>query len=163
MQRKRHYRKRGPFHLKLKKQTVYTVAAVWLWLFSAAIFLSFFGEGTALSQLRDAIYTKIGPILYPLPVYLISVSFLFFKVKSTLGKPNIPLGFSLLLFSLLGLTQSGMYGEWLMATSANAISIEGAFLLFIGIVKCPLIIGTIVFPFLDFLNLMAEMIIFKTL
>ena len=140
MQRRRHYRKRGPFHLKLKKQTVYTVAAVWLWLFAAAIFLSFFGEGTALSRLRDAIYTKIGPLLYPLPVYLISVSFLFFKVKSTLGKPNIPFGFTLLLFALLGLTQSGMFGEWLMTTTANAISIEGAFLLFIGI----FIIGLIV-------------------
>ncbi len=140
MQRKRHYRKRGPFHLKLKKQTIYTVASVWLWLFAAAIFLSFFGEGTALSRLRDAIYTKIGPLLYPLPVYLISVSFLFFKVKSTLGKPNIPLGFTLLLFSLLGLTQSGAFGEWLMATMASAISIEGAFLLFIGI----FIIGVIV-------------------
>lgn len=140
MQRKRHYRKRGPFHLKLKKQTVYTVAAVWLWLFAAAIFLSLFGEGTALSRLRDAIYTKIGSLLYPLPVYLISVSFLFFKVKSTLGKPNIPLGFTLLLFALLGLTQSGAFGELLMATSANAISIEGAFLLFIGI----FIIGLIV-------------------
>lgn len=140
MQRKRHYKKRGPFHLKLKKQTVYTVAAVWLWLFAAAIFLSLFGEGTALSRLRDAIYTKIGPLLYPLPVYLISVSFLFFKVKSTLGKPNIPLGFTLLLFALLGLTQSGMSGEWLMTTVANAISIEGAYLLFIGI----FIIGLIV-------------------
>jgi len=140
MQRKRHYRKRGPFHLKLKKQTVYTVAAVWLWLFAAAIFLSFFGEGTALSRLRDAIYTKIGPLLYPLPVYLISVSFLFFKVKSTLGKPNIPLGFTLLLFALLSLTQSGMSGEWLMITAANAMSIEGAYLLFIGI----FIIGLVV-------------------
>lgn len=140
MQRKRHYRKRGPFQLKLKKQTVYTVAAVWLWLFAAAIFLSLFGEGTALSRLRDAIYAKIGPLLYPLPVYLISVSFLFFKVKSTLGKPNIPLGFTLLLFSLLGLTQSGMSGEWLMTTTANAISIEGAYLLFIGV----FIIGIIV-------------------
>jgi S-DNA-T family DNA segregation ATPase FtsK/SpoIIIE len=140
MQRKRHYKKRGPFHLKLKKQTVYTVAAIWLWLFAAAIFLSLFSEGTALSRLRDAIYTKIGPLLYPLPVYLISVSFLFFKVKSTLGKPNIPLGLTLLLFSLLGLTQSGMSGEWLMTTTANAISIEGAFLLFIGIFIIGLII-----------------------
>jgi len=140
MQRKRHYKKRGPFHLKLKKQTVYTVAAVWLWLFAAAIFLSLFGEGTALSRLRDALYTKIGPLLYPTPVYLISLSFLFFKVKSALGKPNTPLGFTLILFALLGLTQSGVYGEWLMTTTANAISIEGSFLLFIGIFIIGLII-----------------------
>jgi len=139
MLKKRRYRKRGPFNLKLKKQTVYTVCAIWLWIFSAAIFLSFFGEGSALSRLHDDIYTQIGWAIYPLPVYMVLLSLLFFKVKSAIAKPNVPIGFTLVLLAIIGLTQAGMIGEWLMKTIADAISIEGAYLVLIGI----LIVGFI--------------------
>lgn len=140
MQRKRKYRKRGVFNLKLKKQTIYTVSAIWLWIFSAIIILSFFSEGTALMRLKDGLYTKIGWLMYPLPVFLVSVSMLFFKVKSDLAKPNVPAGFFLFLLSLIGLTQSGMIGEWIMRTVSDLLTVEVAYLILIGIFIVGLII-----------------------
>lgn len=140
MQRKRKYRKRGPFNLKLKKQTIYTVAAIWLWIFSFIIIFSFFSEGTALMRLRDGLYTKIGWVMYPFPVFLVSLSLLFFKVKSDLAKPNVPTGFFLFLLSLIGLTQAGMIGEWMMRALSDVLTIEVAYLLFIGIFIVGLII-----------------------
>jgi S-DNA-T family DNA segregation ATPase FtsK/SpoIIIE len=126
--------------LKLKKQTVYTVAAIWFWLFAGVICLSFFGEGEMLSSLRSALTAHIGWIMYPLPIFLISASTLFFKVKSDLGSQNVPLGLGIVLFGLMGLTQSGDVGNMLWTTVSTAIAPEGGILLFLGV----LLIGMIV-------------------
>ncbi len=137
---KRRYHKRRGFGLKLKKQTIYTVAAIWFWLFAGIICLSFFGEGQMLSTLRNALNSHFGWIMYPLPIFLISASTLFFKVKSDLGNQNIPLGLGILLFGLMGLTQAGDIGMTLSTTVSDAIAPEGAILLFLGV----LLIGFIV-------------------
>ncbi len=137
---KRKYHKRTKFGVKLKKQTVFTVAAIWLWLFALLIFLSFFGQGDMLTVLRDSLSSHIGWVMYPLPIFLISLSTLFFKVKSDLGNQNIPMGMGILIIGLLGLTQSGDLGEMLGKTTAVAIAPEGAILLFLGV----LLIGVIV-------------------
>jgi len=137
---KRKYHKRTKFGVKLKKQTVFTVAAIWLWLFALLIFLSFFGQGDMLTVLRDSLFSHIGWVMYPLPIFLISLSTLFFKVKSDLGNQNIPMGMGILIIGLLGLTQSGDLGEMLGKTTAVAIAPEGAILLFLGV----LLIGVIV-------------------
>ncbi len=138
--RKRRYKRRNPLKIKLKKQTVSTVAAVWLWIFAAGIMLSFFGEGVLLNRLRDELTYEIGWTYFLLPPFLVSLSFLFFKVKSDIGKPNVPLGLGLGLLSLMGLTQAGLVGESLWEQVANAIAAEGAALIFLGL----LVVGLIV-------------------
>lgn len=137
---KRKYHKRSPFKFKLKKQTVYTVGAVWIWLFAAAIALSFVGEGTLLTMLREELVLNLGWAMYLLPLFLLSVSLLFFKIKSDIGRPNTPLGFGLVFLALVGLTQTGAVGERLWGSVASAISAEGAVLVFLG----ALVIGVIV-------------------
>ncbi len=138
--KKRKYRKRSPFHLKLKKQTVYTVGAIWLWLIAGVITLSFFGEGILLNELRDQLVSQVGWAYYLLPPLLVSLSFLFFKVKSDLGKPNVPLGFSLVFISLIGLTQAGAFGETLWLSTSSALSSEGAVVIYLGVLVAGLII-----------------------
>ncbi len=140
MQKKRKYRHKNPISIKLKKQTVMAVAAVWMWLIAGTIFLSFFGDSTPLAKLRDELYGQIGWVSYTLPVYFILLSFLFFKTKSVFTKPNIPLGVTLILFALIPLTQTGSVGEGMMLWVTHQVSAEAAFLLFLTI----LIIGLIV-------------------
>lgn len=150
---KRKYHKRTKFGIKLKKQTVFTVAAIWLWLFAIIIFLSFFGQGNMLSVLRLALSSHIGWVMYPLPILLISLSTLFFKVKSDLGSQNVPMGMSIILLGLLGLTQSGDLGFSLWTTTSEAIAPEGAILLFLGVLLIGLIIvfNTSLDHFMNFL------------
>lgn len=137
--RRRHYRRHTP-GLKLKKQTVYAVGAIWLWLFAAAITLSFFADGTILLRLREELLLYVGWIMYLLPPFLVSLSVLFFKVKSQAARPNVPLGFGILLVSMLGLTQAGIVGEGLWNAIAQAIAAEGAILVFLGLVLIGLIV-----------------------
>jgi len=137
---KRKYHKRKGFGLKLKKQTVYTVAAIWFWLFAAAICLSFFGEGAMLSSLRESLVGHFGWVMFLLPIFLISASTLFFKVKSDFGSQNIPLGLGIILVGLLALTRAGDIGDALWGITSDAIAPEGSTLLFLAV----LLIGLIV-------------------
>jgi S-DNA-T family DNA segregation ATPase FtsK/SpoIIIE len=150
---KRKYRRKGLFNIKLKKQTIYTVAAIWLWLFAGTITLSFFGEGKLLTTLRIELDSHVGWVMYGLPPFLVTLSFFFFKIKSDLGKPNIPLGIGMLLGSLMGLTQAGQFGEFLWNSLASAISAEGGVLLFLGILVMSIIIlfNTSLDRFINFL------------
>ncbi|MCX6791626.1 MAG: DNA translocase FtsK, partial [Candidatus Gottesmanbacteria bacterium] len=138
--RRRHYHKRSPFKLKLKKQTVYTVGAIWLWLFAAIITLSFFGEGPLFTRLREELTIHVGWVMYGLPPFLVALSFLFFKIKSDIGKPNVPFGLGILLLSLLGLTQAGILGDSIWNMVSGYLSTEGAVLFYLAL----LVIGFMV-------------------
>ena len=137
--KRRSYRKRSPFHLKLKKQTVYTVAALWFWLFAGIIFVSFFSDAKMLSPLREELYNELGWGMYSLPPLLVLMSLLFFKLKSNIAKPNVPIGIVVMLMGLIGITQAGARGEMVWNFLANAIAAEGAILTCLGL----LIIGFI--------------------
>jgi S-DNA-T family DNA segregation ATPase FtsK/SpoIIIE len=137
---KRKYKKRSPFQLKLKQQTVYTVGAIWLWLFAAIITISFFGEGALLTRLREELLLHVGWVMFGLPPFLVTLSFMFFKIKYTIGKPHVPLGIGIMLIALMGLTQAGIAGEYLWNMLAVRVSTEGAVLFFLAV----LIIGAII-------------------
>ena len=138
---KRRYHRHSGMKIKLKKQTVYTVAAIWLWLFAGIISASFFLDGTVLSPLRVALMAHFGWIMFLLPIFLLSLSTLFFKIKSDIAKQNIPMGGAIILNGLTGLTQAGDVGLAFWNTVVTAISPEGSILLFLGVV----LIGIIVF------------------
>lgn len=138
--KRRHYRHKSPFQLKLKKQTVYTVGAIWLWLFAGTITVAFFGEGAMLSSLREQLTYHIGWVMYGLPPFLVTLSFLFFKIKSDIGKPNIPFGLGIVLFSLLGITQSGVLGNALWNLVVGYVSTEGAVLTYLAVLVIGLMI-----------------------
>lgn len=140
LRRKRRYTKRGPFQMKLKKQTVSTVAALWFWLFAGVIFLSFFIDAKMLNPLREELYNQFGWAMYPLPPLLVLMSLLFFKIKSSVAKPNVSIGVVIMLIGCIGLTQSGVIGENLWNILGNLIAAEGAILAFLGCI----IIGFIV-------------------
>lgn len=131
--RKRRYHKRNPYSIKLKKQTIYTIAAIWLWIVAGAVTLSFFGEGTILTLLRDQLSTLVGWGMYAFPPILVSASFLLFKVKTDIGKPHVPLGLGLLFVTLLGLTRAGDLGALLWNTISVSLSSEGAALVLTGL------------------------------
>lgn len=111
-----------------------------MWLFAAIITLSFFGEGALFTRLREELSLHVGWIMYGLPPFLVALSFLFFKIKSDIGSPNIPFGLGILLLSLTGLTQAGIVGESIWNTVAGYVSIEGAVLVYLAIFVIGLII-----------------------
>jgi len=111
-----------------------------MWLFAGAVTLAFFSEGPVLTGLREELTNDVGWLMFALPPFLVSLSFLFFKIKSEIAKPNIPVGMVIVLVSLGAMTQAGIFGETIWASVAETLSTEGAVLVYIT----SLVVGIIV-------------------
>lgn len=139
MAKKRTYHK-NPFKIKVKKQTIYTVMAIWVWFFAIAIVLSFAWDTPQLAVFRDELYLHIGWGMYTLPPFLVLLSFLFLKLKAEIGKAHVPLGYFLAFFPLIVLTQAGIVGEYVWRETMMRISSEGAMLFYLFMVVVGLLI-----------------------
>ncbi len=120
----RHYKRR--MKLKLKKNTVYTIAAVMLLGTSGIIGLSFFQHGTMLGRIRDELVNYLGWSALLLPFLFLSFAALLLGFKSRWTAPNIPIGFSLIFGSIIGISQSGVVGYTLWRYLEDLISGPGA-------------------------------------
>ncbi len=116
------------------------MGAIWLWLFAACVTLSFFGEGALLTGLREELTIHIGWIMYGLPPFLVALSFLFLKIKSDIGSPNVPFGLGVVLLSLMGFTQAGIVGTSLWNIVAGYVSTEGALMVYLALLVIGLMI-----------------------
>lgn len=133
-------RRRSPFKLKLKKQTIYTIFSL-LFISSAGLIgVSFFKSEGALARVNSLVYEKFGWGAILLPVVLIFSSFLFLHLKMKIAKPNVTLGMILSYLSLLGLTQSGYVGLQIWGNISGSISSMGAVIILIGALTIGLIV-----------------------
>lgn len=135
----RHYKRR--MKLKLKKNTVYTIAAVMLLGVAGIIGLSFFQEGTMLARVREEIINYFGWTAMLLPLLFASFAALLLGFKSRWTAPNIPIGFSLIFGSIIGISQAGVVGFTLWRYLEDLISGPGTAILLSG----ALLIGTTIF------------------
>lgn len=133
-------RRKKLFRFKIKSQTVYTIFAILLLSAAAIIAISFFQSGTALDKVNSFITGKFGWGEYLLPFVLISLSFLFIKIKSKFTKPNVSLGLLLSYICLLALTQSGLVGQQIWNNFIALVSPLGAFFILAGIFLIGLIV-----------------------
>lgn len=133
MAKRRKYRHRSHFKIKLKKETVKTIGAIWMWLIAATIFLSFFGSGSPIHMIHDELFGQVGWATYVIPGILVVMSLLFFKLKHPIAQPNVSLGLILMLVSLIPLTQSGVAGESLMVWLTTAVSAQFTYILCISL------------------------------
>lgn len=140
VKKRAHRKRKSPVGLKLKKQTVYTIGAIWMWLIAGVVSFSFFGEGEVLTTFREELLGNFGWAMYAIPPFLVSLSLLFFKVKSAIAQANVPMGLGILLLALMGLTQAGIRGEELWNLVAGATSTEVSMLVFISVFVIGLLI-----------------------
>lgn len=131
--RKRYSRyKRTLFKFKLKKQTVYTIAATFLFAFAGLVILSFSGRTPFLVKIENYVSQYLGWGGIFLPLVLISWGFLFLKIKLAITKPNVSIGLILTLFALLGFSQSGILGQIIWFYLEDFLSSPGAFIILFG-------------------------------
>ena len=104
-------RRRSPFKLKLRKQTVYSIVSLGLFGLAGLVVVSLIlPEGKILNRINAlfSLYFGWGRIL--LVFTLVQMALLFAKIKISLAKANAVLGYFLIVVALLGLSQSGNFG-----------------------------------------------------
>lgn len=128
-------RKRGrrskPFQLKLKTETLSSIAAVLIIAFGGLISISFSRQGPVLTMIYDYGSLYFGWALLLLPFIFISGGFLVTKVKWQISRPNVFVGALVCLLSLIGLTKAGQIGFQVFDSIATLITPAGSTLLFL--------------------------------
>lgn len=147
---------RKKFGLKLKKNTVYSIAAVLLFVVAVFIWISFTRQGSLLTSMNLFLTRKLGlvPVVFlavPLAVGALMVS----KIKSPAGEPHVFLGSLIILASLIGLFHDGQISSQLWSNISALISTPGAFIFSLGALGIGLIVLFNV-PFEDVVNFFAK-------
>ncbi|MBU2592280.1 MAG: DNA translocase FtsK [Patescibacteria group bacterium] len=124
--------KAGSLRIQLKKSTVFSVLAVILLLLAGITIFSFLREGLVLIKLNDLFWLLFGSVSFLLPFIFILASIIFTKLKIPLREPNVLAGTLIFFASLLGLSQSGLVGNWIWEQVAVLITGAGALLIFLG-------------------------------
>lgn len=140
MARRRFYRRRG-FKIRLRKETIYTIFSSGLILFGVLLLLSFSKSADSFILLNNLLEREFGSLAILSPFALILFGFLFLRLRFFLSRPNVAIGYLLLLASLLGLARSGNLGVLLFQVFSDMLTSLGAYAVFIA----GLVVGIIVF------------------
>lgn len=139
MPRRRSYRKKRAFKLKLKTQTVYTIFAFMLFAFGLVSFLSFTKNGESFVVINQWLEESFGWTFFLFPLCVILFAFLFSGIKVFLSKLNVSIGFLIFFLSLAGVTKAGEIGRGVFLTLADIATSLGADIillsgLFVGVI-----------------------------
>jgi S-DNA-T family DNA segregation ATPase FtsK/SpoIIIE len=133
-------RRRQPFKLKLKKETIYTFSTVGILALAGLTMLSFSRQGQFLSQLWRVINYWFGWGALLLPFLLIFAALMLSRLQWRLSRPNIFVGGLIFFISLISLSKSGVIGLEIWQNLAVLITGLGAFLVLFGFAFVGLVI-----------------------
>src|SRR3989344_7276455 len=136
---KRRLDKRG-FKLKLKRDTVFSIAQIFFFAVAGLILISFSRQGAVLMRLNDLLISYFSWSSIFLPFIFLSFSFLISKVKLIIGQPNVIVGSLLFFLSVMALGRAGILGREVWWAISILITGIGAGIVLIGTATVGLII-----------------------
>jgi S-DNA-T family DNA segregation ATPase FtsK/SpoIIIE len=139
---KRHKRrldKRG-FKLRLKRDTVFSIAQILFFALAALILISFSRQGAILMRLNDFLISYFSWSSIFLPFMFLSFAFLISKAKMLIGQPNVIVGSLLFFLSITTIGQAGILGRGAWEAISVLITGVGAAIVLIGTTFVGLII-----------------------
>jgi len=131
--------KRG-FKLRLKRDTVFSIAQISFFALAGLILISFSRQGAALMRLNDLLISYFSWSSIFLPFIFLSFAFLISKVKLIIGQPNVIVGSLLFFLSVMALGQAGIFGKEVWGAISILITGVGAAIVLIGTASVGLII-----------------------
>jgi S-DNA-T family DNA segregation ATPase FtsK/SpoIIIE len=126
-------RRRAPFKLKLKKDTLYSIASVILMAISAIIIFSFTGQGTLLNSMNQSLASNFGFATLFMPFIFVSAGLMMTQLNWKVARPNVFFGSLLIFTSILGLGRSGSIGKEIFLNLAVLVHSIGATILFFAV------------------------------
>jgi S-DNA-T family DNA segregation ATPase FtsK/SpoIIIE len=131
IKRRRRFTKRG-FRLKLKNETVFSIAQIFFLALAGLVVVSFTRQGLILSRFNDFIWSYFSWTSFFLPFILLSFGFLISKVKFILGQPNVVVGGLLFFISIMSLGRAGIVGTTTWDAISALVTGFGAGIVLIG-------------------------------
>lgn len=153
-------RKKKPLKLKIRTETIHSVAAVVLIAIGLLVIVSLTGQGALLSAINNYLTMKFGASLLFLPFVFISSGMVMFRTKWMWSKPHVLLGTILLMFGSLGFFKTGNVGIKTFNNLAKLLTPAGSYVVFFSL----LMIGALIITQLsihEVVELMAKLKITK--
>ena len=133
-------RRRKPFKLKLKQETVYTFSSVALFSLAGLIILSFSRQGEFLTKLWLFLTFYFGWGILFFPFLLILAGLMLARLRWRITRPNILVGGIILLISLISLTKAGIVGLEIWQNLVVLLTKGGTALVLLGFIFIGLVI-----------------------
>ena len=115
-------RRRAPFKLKLRKDTLYSIASVLLISLGVLLIISFSRQGVLLDRINTFLTMQFGWTSLLIPFLIIAAGLMLTQLKWKVTKPNVFLGNLLFIISAMALTGAGNIGKELWLNIAALIS-----------------------------------------
>lgn len=132
--------RRRRMRVKLRKETVYTLFALGLFVVGILQFLSFSRQGQVLITVSDLLSKNLGQMEYAFPFVFIFLGFLLFRFKMFLSRPHVAIGYLLLFFASTGIFKSGTLGKHEFQILSDILGTIGADLIYLAGVFVGLIV-----------------------
>ncbi|HKY73891.1 MAG TPA: DNA translocase FtsK [Patescibacteria group bacterium] len=123
-------RKRAPFKIKIRIETVYSLGALTFFALGGLAIISFSGQGALLQTINDALRHLFGPAALIVPFLFFSAGLVLTGAKWSFAKPQVLLGAVLLLISVSTLGEMGSVGIDLFQNVSSLIQPLGTYILF---------------------------------
>lgn len=151
-------RKRSPFTLKLRVETVYSLGSLVFFAVALLVIISFSGQGQSLQAVNDVLRETFGMSSILLPFLLISAGMVLTGAKWSFAKPQVLLGSFFFFLSVLINSQSGAVGHSLFTNFADLIQPLGVRTIFtlVGIAGWLIFTDTSITEIFAFLGSMVQ-------
>ncbi|KKR85889.1 MAG: cell division FtsK/SpoIIIE [Candidatus Woesebacteria bacterium GW2011_GWB1_41_10] len=136
---KRRLDKRG-FKLRLKRETVFSIAQISFFAVAGLILISFSRQGAILMRLNDLLISYFSWSAIFLPFIFLSFAFLISKTKLIIGQPNVIVGSLLFFLSIMALGRAGILGREVWVAISILITGIGAGIVLVGTATVGLIV-----------------------
>ena len=135
-------RKRSPFKLRIRIETVHSLGALAFFVLGGLTIFSFSGQGSILQGVNDSLRHLFGPAALLVPFLFFSAGLVLTGAKWSFAKPQVFLGSVLLLISFTTLGEMGTFGTDLFRNVSSLILPLGTYLLFSTLAVASVLIFT---------------------
>lgn len=139
LKKRKRFSKKG-FHLKLKRETIFSITQIIFLALAGLVIVSFARRGIVLIRLNDLLVYYLSWATVFLPFIFISFAALISKIKIPLGAPNVVVGALLFFVSIASLGQAGVLGQTSWEGISSLVTPVGAVILLLGTILTGLII-----------------------
>lgn len=139
---KKKRRKKSKYSIKIKPETVSSIAAIVMFMMGILVVVSFTGQGMFLAVVNQYLINKLGLGMLFLPFVFISSGLVMLRANQAWSKPSVLLGTILLMVGTIGVSKSGSIGMNTFTNIAQLLSPVGTYVVFGTILFTGLLIIT---------------------
>src|SRR3990172_9899337 len=138
---RRHYRRRHPFKLRLKKTTIYTLFSIFSIGASAVLFASYTKSNEILFDINLYLTSYFDWLSFLVPINVILFGLLLTRIRSPFTRANVFFGFALMSVALIGFFQAGLIGQRTLEVTNSIFGSALSIIFFIAAI----LVGLVVF------------------